>query len=212
MKAVIFDLDGLLIDSEPVWYKANDLFLKRRGFAYTPELQMEMMGTGQKEAIAIFKKKFKLNGSVDGLIKERKTIFYNLFSKDIKLMQGVPELLEGLKSKNMPMAIATGGHPPGKVKEILQMFNLRNYFSVIVSSDQVKRGKPYPDVYLFTSKLLSLNPDDCLVLEDTANGVLSGKAAGMSVIGVNSNLKMRENLLKAGAQKVYSNLSAIKNL
>jgi len=92
------------------------------------------------------------------------------------------------------------------------MFNLSNYFSVIVSSDQVKKGKPYPDVYLFTAKLLFLEPNDCLVLEDTVNGVLAGKAAGMEVFGVNKDEKIKKELKNAGADKVFSSLLEIKSL
>jgi HAD superfamily hydrolase (TIGR01509 family) len=209
MKAVIFDMDGLLIDSEPLWDKSDRYFLERKGFIYTPQLRARMLGTGQREGMELLKKEFALPETIDELIKERKEVFYNIFFKNIKLMKGVLEFIKSLKSKNLQMAVATGGHGAEKVKDILRSFNLDQYFSVIVSSDQVNRGKPYPDVYLFTAKLLSLEPDQCLVLEDTVNGVMAGKRAGMQVFGVNEDEKAKENLIKAGADKVFPNLLEI---
>lgn len=209
MKAVIFDMDGLLIDSEPLWDKSDTFFLKRKGFVYTPELRMRMMGTGQKEAIELLKKELGLKGKVEELIKERKAIFYNLFFKDVKLMKGSLRLIEKLSDRKILLAIATGGHSAKKVKEILRKFSLGPCFSVVVSSDEVKNGKPHPDVYLFSAKELGVKPSECFVLEDAANGVLAGKAAGMKVFGVNKNEEIREKLKEAGADRVFSSLLEI---
>jgi HAD superfamily hydrolase (TIGR01509 family) len=213
IKAVIFDLDGLLIDSEPFWHKSDALFLKKRGYIYTLELRKKVAGRGLRDVTELFKKEFGLlSGKIDDLTKERRRLFYGMFFKKAKLMEGASGFVKRLKSKKLPMAIATGGHSRKRIKEILKLFNLSNYFSVTVSSDQVKKGKPYPDVYLFTAKLLSLRPNECSVIEDTVNGVLAGKAAGMKVFGVNKEEKVKKELIKAGADKVFSNLLEIKSL
>ena len=127
-------------------------------------------------------------------------------------MEGVRELLERLGAKNLALAVATGGHSVKKTKEVLKSFNLCKHFSVLASSDQVEKGKPHPDVFLFTAKLLDVDPKYCLVLEDTVNGSLAGKAAGMKVFGVNKDKKIRKEIKECGVDGVFASLLEIKNI
>ena len=102
--------------------------------------------------------------------------------------------------------MTSGGHTKEKLAEILKLHDLYDYFSVIVSSDDVLRGKPAPDVYLEASKKLGQKVDDCLAFEDSPNGVVAAKAAGMCVYGVNVDERIRNDLIKSGANRVFGNL------
>ena len=206
-KAVIFDFDGVIIDSEPIWDGTDAVFLAKRGAKYTKELKMRILGQGLGESIEIFKKEFGISGDTDELVKERRQIFYELALKDLKLIDDAKEFIEKISS--FKLAIATGGHKKEKVIEILSKFSLQNYFTVIVSSDEVENGKPHPDVFLHTAKILGVDPFDCLVLEESPNGVVAGKRAGMTVFGINKDDKIREDLKKAGADRVFESLTQI---
>lgn len=212
VKAVIFDLDGLLIASEDLWQKTDTEFLRRRDIIYDPKTRSKIRGTGQREAIEIYKKEFGIKGEVKNLIDERRNIFYSLAKAKLNLLPGVGRLIEELHLKDYILAVATGGHTKEKIKEILNQFGLSNYFSLLISSDEVKHGKPAPDVYLATATRLGVQPLNCLVLEDAVNGVLAAKAAGMKVFGVNKDLEIRRQLKEAGADRIFTDLKEAANI
>ena len=207
IKAVIFDLDGLLIDSEPIWNKADDLFLQGK---YSQDLKEKIMGMGQREVIELFKKETGLEGDTDELLEKRRKLLNSLLMNDLRLFAGAKNLLETLKLRKYAMAIATGGYSKTKTEEILTKVGIRNYFSVVVSGDEVKRGKPFPDIFLDAAKKLGVSPKVCLVLEDALNGIEAAKAAEMMSYGVNSDEKIRKQLKEKGAYEVFSNLLEIK--
>lgn len=195
IKAIIFDLDGLLIDSEPQWAQTDRVLLKELGVKnYHNELRMLMYGTGQRECAAIFIKHFRLKVGVEEFIRRRWEILYSLFSKNLGLMPGAKDLLIKLSQAGFKLALATGGHTKKKSEEILEKFSLKDFFEVIVSGLDVKHSKPAPDLFLLCAQELSVLPLECLVLEDAENGVVSAKAAGMKVIGVNPDSKIRQTL------------------
>ncbi len=212
IKAIIFDLDGLLIDSEPYWQKADDLFLKSVGVKkYDPKwLRKQMYGRGQRECAKIYIKSFKLNETVESLVTKRWNILYSLLMKDLKLIPGAEKILKIIDRANLKVALATGGHLKEKAREILVKLGIDEYFDLIVSGLDVKRSKPFPDIYLETAKQLGVEPQKCLVIEDAPNGVKAAKAARMRVYGVNSDAKLRQELEKAGADRVYKSLSEVE--
>lgn len=208
-KAVIFDLDGLLIDSEPAWYQATTALLKKHGHAHSPELHEKVLGMGQKESIGLFKSLLGIKGDTKELIDERRAYFYADFLKKPVFMAFAGEIVLAASDTGMKLAIATGGHPVEKVQEILKAKGLDTYFPLIVSSDSVKEGKPAPDIYLHTAEKLDVDPEECIVIEDAPNGVTAGKAAGMFVIGVNSDYLLQKKLEEAGADIIAPMLEAI---
>ncbi len=213
IRAVIFDLDGLLIDSEPVWRESDEVFRKKYSLQIPmpEETAKKSHGTGVRDQIRLMQENEGLRGNVDTLAEEYRELFYKHFltSPRFALMEGAEELLGVLKEQEMPIAIATGGHTREKVFELLKKFKLERIFDVIISSDEVDVGKPAPDVYLLTAKKLKIDPGYCLVLEDSANGVKSGKAAGMKTIGINSDCALQKRLEEAGADIVAPSLKAI---
>lgn len=201
--AAIFDFDGLLIDSEPTWHRVHPLFLKKHGVQLSKEALKASLGRGIKDVIE-FHKKHGLKGDTDTLAAEFRETFYDEFlSKGGPVMMpGAIEFVKKVAKEGYKIGLATGGHTKEAVDKMLRQVSLRDYFAVIVSSDMVEKGKPEPDIFLYTAKLLHVDPKDCIVFEDSPNGVLAGKRAGMTVVGVNPSEKMQEELRSAGADEV----------
>jgi len=213
IKSVIFDMDGLIIDSETnTWPKVLSEFLLSKGIVLTDEAREEARGAGHKETIKIFKEKLGLEGNTNSLITQMRSCFFKTFLQDPVLAVGIKEFLEDLSKKDYILAIATGLGPKNEVINLLLKLDLRKYFKEVVTGDEVTKGKPDPQIYLITAQKLEIKPQDCLVLEDAVNGVLSGKAAGMQVFGVNIDEKIKESLINAGADKVFSSLLEVKDL
>lgn len=211
IRAVLFDFDGLLFNSEPIWGKAYDVFIGRYNVKDKPELASKMLGRGLREIVGIMVDEMGMKGNIADLVQEYRDTFYEIFlkEKDI-LMPGAKDLVEGLKSKGFLIGLTTGGHKAYMIRKILENVGLLTYFDLIASSDDVQNGKPAPDIYLSSVSKLNLNSEECLALEDSANGVLAAKAAGIPVYGVNVDEKMRRELAKAGADRVYSSLSEVQ--
>ncbi len=207
--AAIFDMDGLMIDSEPFWAKADKEFFKRHNKPYAPEINLHIMGMGQREIIENYKKEFGFIGETQNLIVERKNILYEFLLVDITLMEGVREIIVALQRKGLKLAIATSGHTSEKAGEILGKVGLKNYFSIIVSGDDVSRSKPAPDIYLKTAEQLQTSPSECIVFEDAPNGVQAGKTAGMTVYGINNDEEIFNKLKETGADEVFKSLAEI---
>ncbi len=209
IKAVIFDVDELLLDTEHLWFKTHNEFLRRRNYVYKDEMHREITGLGHKEVSLFYKQRFALPNKWEEIGLEFRGIFYSLLTQEIQLMDGARVLVEQLYKKRYKLAVATGGYSRDKITGILKDLDMKKYFSVIVSGDEVERGKPYPDIYLETAKQLNVSPQQCIVLEDAMNGILAAKKAKMMVFGVNKDEKMREELVKAGADKVLTSLTEI---
>lgn len=207
VKAIIFDMDGLMIDSEPYWAQADEAFLTGHMIPYSPEINLHIMGMGQREIIEYYKQTFGLHGDTKELIDERKKLLYSFLIPKVKLLEGVENTIKTIQAKALKLAIATTGHSQSKAKDILEKVGLESYFPIIVSGDEVTNGKPAPDIYLRTAQLLKMPPINCLVLEDAPNGVKAAKAAGMTVYGINRDEKIFEQLIGAGADKVFSKIS-----
>lgn len=210
IKVVIFDMDGLLTDSQPAWYEAIKEFLFKRKLKYTPSMSNRVMGSGHRETIKLFKKQMGLKGDTEGLVLEMREHFFRHFMQEPEIMDGVKELLEFLKGQKYALSVATSTAPRSKVIEIFKALRIKNYFKAITTGDEIAKGKPDPQIYILTAKKLGVKPSDCLVLEDAVNGVISGKAAGMKVYGVNKDEEIRGELEEAGADKVFTSLLRIK--
>lgn len=210
IKAVIFDMDGLLIDSETLWNKVDTVVMQKRGFTPTPELFLKRLGTGHKRTVEIYKEEAGIDEDTDKIIKERLDLFYGPLWEELQLMDGVRELVEALHKRQIILGIATGGHSEDKVIDILKRFNIYTYFSTVVSMKSVKKHKPHPDIFLLAAEKLEIHPSECLAVEDAPNGAKSAKSAGMLVYAVNKNKSVREKLDKAGADEVFTSLSEIE--
>ncbi len=210
IKAVIFDVDGLLIDSEPYWYQTTETFFDKHNKPFHKSVHMEIRGKGLHDIIEYFKSEHGFEGDTEELIDERKKMLYELLLHKVELMEGANALIHKLNERGFSLAIATAAHKRNMVEQMLTKLEVQSLFSVILCGEDVKKNKPAPDIYLQAAKLLRVDPKVCLVLEDTATGVLAGKSAGMKVFGVNSDKAFHQGLKNAGADTILNSLSEIQ--
>lgn len=209
IKGAIFDMDGLLIDSEPFWEKADAAFFAKHGKVHSPVINRRIMGMGQREIIELFQNEYGIAGNPTDLILERKALLYEFLLSNLVLMEGAKEAVEAVKKKGLQMAIATSGHTREKTRQILDLIGFTSYFPIVMTGEDVHRSKPDPEIYLLTAERFHIAPSECLVFEDAPNGVQAGKAAGMVVYGVNKDPMIAEQLVAAKADKVVPSLKKL---
>lgn len=182
--AVIFDLDGLLADTEPLWSESARILLERRGRSYDSSLKTLFMGRQPAEVARIMKEHYSLRGPVEELLAERLEILEQLYATGpVTPMPGAVELVTTLEADEVPMAVASGS-PGYLVRTVLETLGLRKQLPVALGSDEVDRGKPAPDLFLLAARRLGAAADRCVVLEDAPAGVQAALAAGMACVAV----------------------------
>jgi len=189
IKAVIFDLDGTLIDSMWIWKEIDIEYLGKRGIAVPDNLQKDIEGMSFTETAMYFKKTFNLSETIDEIKTEWNEMAYDFYKNKIMLKDGVKEFIRYLKSKDIKLGIGTSNSKE-LATEALKRHNIINYFDAIRTSCEVKKGKPFPDVFLKVAEDLKVKPEECLVFEDTYAGVLAAKRAGMKVIAIYDELSL----------------------
>ncbi len=184
-KAVIFDMDDVVLDSSAAHGKAWDTVLERYGVSQSMMKKEEISGVfgmRQKEICEFFVEYFKLDADPKALDAERHRIFMGIMSEEARPSEGLLQLLDMLKSKGMKTALATSA-----VNEyaglILDKFGIRGKFDAVVTGDDVKNGKPDPEAFLKAAEKLGVEPGECIVIEDAEKGVQAAKVAGMKAIG-----------------------------
>lgn len=183
IKAVIFDMDGVMIDSEPLWEKTERILLARRGIDYSPEYRDRIVGLNQNDSGRLLIDTFKLEETVSDIIDERVDILTAIYEEELELVPQLVPLLDELRRENYPLAVASSS-PLRVVNFVLDMFSLHEYFNEVVSGDCAENGKPHPEIYLQAAERLGVKPEECVAIEDSINGVKSAKAAGMYCIAI----------------------------
>lgn len=183
IKAVIFDLDGTLVDSMGMWKDIDIEFLGRFGIPLPDGLQEEIEGKSFSETAVYFKERFGLPMSLQEIKDCWNEMAMDQYSHAVPLKPGVREFLDYLKRRGISMGIATSNSRE-LVTAVTKALGLSDYFSAVTVGCQVAKGKPAPDVYLFAAGLLEADPAECLVFEDIPAGILAGKRAGMTVWAV----------------------------
>ncbi len=179
VKAVIFDLDGTLVDSEPNYSKADDVLLGEYGIpALSEEMKKKYVGIGTLEMMEDVKEIYGMNESIDILVAKKNQYYLEIAKKNTIVFPEMYRFLQFLKENNYPLAIASGSSSE-IIDIILTITNLREYFDVIVSADEVAKGKPAPDVFWEAAKRLDVPFENCLVMEDSVHGVEAAKSASM---------------------------------
>jgi beta-phosphoglucomutase len=194
LKAVIFDFDGVIADTEPLHYISTNQVLQLHGLEITREdFYDNYLGYSDHDFFEMFREKFPKqlgSSSVQTLMRQKTDAQLALIDGRDIVIKGVPELLEMLSRNAIPVAICSGGRR-GEIEQILTRSNLTGYFNIIVSADEVKVGKPDPEGYLLTLKQLAarhpgtnIEAGDCVVIEDSRWGIEAAKSAGMKTIAV----------------------------
>lgn len=183
--AVVFDMDGLMFNTEDLYDIVGETLLNRRQQTFTAELKMAMMGLPGPDAFAVMKQHFGLDDSVDTLRQECSVIFQNLLPDRIETMPGLETLLSAIESSGMPKAIATSSHRQF-ADRALNTFDLQRRFEFVLTAESITRGKPHPDVYLLAAENLNVAPKNMLVLEDSIHGSTASLAAGAVTVAVPS--------------------------
>lgn len=183
VKAVIFDLDGTIVDSMWIWEQIDIDFLGKRGIELPEDLQKAIEGMSFTETAIYFKNRFNLKESIEEIKEEWNAMAYDFYKNRVPLKKGVKEFIEYLKEKGIKLGIGTSNSRE-LATEVLKTHDILHYFDTIRTSCEVEKGKPHPDVFLKVAEDLKVNPEDCLVFEDTYAGVLAAKRAGMKVFAV----------------------------
>ena len=184
IKAVIYDMDNLMVDSIVTHSRAIDAVLKIYGHSYAdvPEaLRAKYVGMRLVDILKSIIDYFKINVKLEDLEAKREKIFLEFVRKEMQAMPGLVDSLKFFKKKGLKIAVGTSGTDK-YLDIVLDKFNLRGFFDVVVSGSMVKKGKPDPETYLVVCRKLNLNPAECVVLEDAFEGVTAAKAAGCKAI------------------------------
>lgn len=209
LKAVIFDMDGTIVISEPFHFQAFCEVFAKFGIKYEyDEFTHKFAGTGSKN---IFTKIFKEHGIKEDITtyaEEKKDILQKLLRENkLEIVKGFKKFFVKIKQKGIKTAIASGTSLDN-IELTLQNIGFEKDFEVLTSGREVANNKPAPDILLLTAKRLKVKPEECLVIEDAISGVLSAKNAGMRCIAVATTTKT-EALKKAGADLVVEDFTEI---
>jgi beta-phosphoglucomutase family hydrolase len=182
-RAIIFDMDGTIIDSEPVHLKAYQAVLNGFGVSYTEKENREFLGRTDAIVSQALIARYKLDLSVPGLIEIKERKLKELLSQSATVRDGVLAVLRQASASHVPLAVASSA-TLATIEFVVDALAIRHYFQTVASGDEVEHGKPAPDVFLLAAERLHVKPAACLVIEDTANGIKAAKAAGMKCIAV----------------------------
>lgn len=184
--AVIFDNDGLLLDTESVWTRAECDLFERRGLDFTPADKRELVGTSAEIAGAILERRLEEPGRALALIEELNELVVAELEHGVEAMVGARELLHDLKRHGIPIGLVSNS-PLAFVQRSLEIVGFEDRFDVVLSAHEVAAPKPSPDPYLEACRRLGVEPGpDVVALEDSPIGVAAARAAGLTVIGVPS--------------------------
>jgi beta-phosphoglucomutase len=202
-KGIIFDMDGVLVDSEPVITKAAIMGLKEYGIDPVEADFLPFTGTGEDSFIGGVAKKYGLQYRTE--MKDRVyEIYLTIVDDEIKVFEGIKELLEKLKESGKKLALASSADRI-KVKANLKAAKIPfEYFDVIVAAEDVTDKKPAPDIFILAKEKLMLSENECIVMEDAISGIKAANAAKIDSIGVMSSFDENE-LINAGCKGVLSN-------
>lgn len=202
INAVLFDLDGTLVDSMWVWKDIDVEFLSDYGIELPNDLQSDIEGMSFTETAMYFKNRFGFKESVDDIKRIWNDMAYERYTKIIPMKEGALEFLNYLKAKGIKTGIATSNSRE-LVTGMLHAKNINDLFDIIKTSCDVNAGKPAPDIYLRSAEELNVSPKNCLVFEDIPMGILAGKNANMRVCSVYDDYSKNQESKKRALADYY---------
>ncbi|MGN0505781.1 MAG: HAD family hydrolase [Lachnospiraceae bacterium] len=192
-KAVIFDLDGTVVDSMWMWRSIDREYLGKFGIPLPEDLQKNISGMSFSETAVYFKETFHLPDEIEKIKSDWNDMAMYKYTHEVPLKKGIFDFLKQLKAAGIRTGIATSNSLE-LVSAVLKSLGIRDYFDEVHTACEVAKGKPAPDIYLLVAECLKVRPEECLVFEDIEEGILAGKQAGMEVCAVEDEFSagMRE--------------------
>lgn len=212
IKAIIFDMDGVLVNSEPMHERAEMEICLEFGMKVSKREWDGFRGKKLEDIFSYASKKYGTgNEPIEEMIERKIARYLSLALAEMDLVPGAYDFLQKLKKNGKySYALTTSGRKVQQEK-ILSKFNLADYFEIMITADDVKNGKPHPEPYAITVQKLNELPETCLVIEDSDNGILSAKAAGCFACGITTTFD-REKLEGAGADMVVSDFFELSKI
>jgi HAD superfamily hydrolase (TIGR01509 family) len=183
IRALIFDMDGLLVDSEPLAAQAMDTFLARHDLERREDVHRQLLGRRLPEAIAIVRESYRIEHPLEALVEQYGELRLAALRGSVRPLPGAREIIDFARAAGLKIALATSGMRAHAAVSLAET-GLADLFDAEVTGDEVERGKPAPDLFLLAARRLGIPPEECVVFEDAPNGVIAAKAAGMRVAAV----------------------------
>lgn len=205
-KGIIFDMDGVLFDTERLYQETWKEIADGRNIILSPEFSKEISGTNGNYMKQVVEKHYKVSDG-RGIMEECMRKMEKKLDSQIPIKPGVYEILECYKQAGVQMAVASSS-PVERIERNLRKGRIRDFFSAIVSGKDVKRGKPYPDIFILAARKISCTPSECIVYEDSENGVKAGFAAGCCTIMIPDLIKPNDEM-KRMCSEIYSSFCEV---
>lgn len=196
--AIVFDMDGVLADTEPLHSEATRRLLAAHGVEFRPSPSDNFFGLTDEEVFALLRRRYALAPDEASLSREWVAHVISALPGAVLPLPGVPDVLDWLERAGYRLALASGSSPE-IIGATLSELGIAARFPVVVSAKQVGRGKPAPDVFLEAARRLDVPPEGCLVIEDSRNGLLAARAAGMSCVAIPCGATRRQDFGEAAA-------------
>lgn len=183
LKALIFDMDGVIIDSEPIHIEVNTKLLQDMGITIAESENYEFIGARSEEMWDILIKRYNIPETVESLMNKQKSYKMQRFmNEELEPIDGIKDLLRAAKRKGLKIALATSS-PLHFAKFILNRIGLKVFFDKLITADHISRSKPDPEIYLTAAEQLRVLPEECIAIEDAPLGIQAAQSAGMKCIG-----------------------------
>jgi HAD superfamily hydrolase (TIGR01509 family) len=216
LKAVIFDMDGVIVDSEPYHQALEKELFQHFGIAISESEHLSFLGMTNEQMWTLLKAKYQLPLSVKEMNRfdREKRVEFMKSKDEISSVPGVVNLIQELSGIKLPLAVASSS-PMAIIEIFMAKFELKKYFQKLISGDFVPSSKPEPDIFLYAAELLKVIPENCIVIEDSQNGILAAQKAHMKCVGYqnpnsgNQDLSLANLVISNFAEINYNTLRAL---